>query len=189
MSQSEVHNREGGPMLRAFSGLLSRAPAARVAAPALAPQLTLSRGLKFKSRMSRPYPHRWAMMKNMLTSLIEHERIKTGWVKAKQVSRLTDRMVTYAKRGDLSAYRQASKYVKTKHCMTKLFTSARTCTRQSTGCCGPLLPYDRSHVVPPQFWRRDTRGARVDTRGSSRRTRARAIKLRWPLSSWSTGRC
>jgi ribosomal protein L17 len=146
-------------MLRAFSGLLSRAPAARVAAPALAPQLTLSRGLKFKSRMSRPYPHRWAMMKNMLTSLIEHERIKTGWVKAKQVSRLTDRMVTYAKRGDLSAYRQASKYVKTKHCMTKLFTSARTCTRQSVAVAHYCLMTD------PTWFLRSFGGAIQGARG------------------------
>lgn len=80
------------------------------------------REMHFRSKMGRGYSHRLAMMKNMVTSLIEHERIKTNLTKAKEVSRLADRMVTLAKRGDLHAYRRAARFVKTRQCVTKLFT-------------------------------------------------------------------
>jgi len=83
---------------------------------------SFQRGLHFHSKMGRGYTHRLAMMKNMVTSLIEQERIKTNLTKAKEVSRLADRMVTVAKRGDLHAHRKVSRYVRTRHCMTKLFT-------------------------------------------------------------------
>ncbi|KOO32077.1 ribosomal protein l17 [Chrysochromulina tobinii] len=72
--------------------------------------------------MGRGWSHRVAMMKNMVTSLIEHERIKTNLTKAKEVSRLCDRMVTWAKRGDQQGYRKVARYVRTRQCITKLFT-------------------------------------------------------------------
>lgn len=101
-----------------LGGLLPRAAVA--ASPA--PLLTLTRGLKFKSRMGRGKAHRWAMMKNMATSLIQHERIKTGLAKGKELRRFTDRLITYAKKGDLASYRRAARLTMTKDSLTKLFT-------------------------------------------------------------------
>lgn len=122
-------------LMRALGSMVSRPRAAcgSVLSAARAtplPPLLLSqcRGIQFRSRMGRGYSHRMAMMKNMVTSLIEHERIKTTRAKAMEVRRLADRMVTCAKRGDLHAHRKAAKYVKTHHCLTKLFTSAHAKT-------------------------------------------------------------
>jgi len=75
-----------------------------------------------KSRLGRAHPHRWDMMKNMVTSLIEHERIKTTHARAKELRRVADRMVTWAKRGTLHARREAGKVVQTRHVLAKLFT-------------------------------------------------------------------
>ena len=83
------------------------------------------REMHFQSRLGRGYSHRQSMMKSMVTSLIEHERIKTPLQRAKEVSRLCDRMVTHAKRGDLKAHRLAAKYVRTRSTLAKLFTSER----------------------------------------------------------------
>lgn len=88
--------------------------------------LTQVRTIRFRKRMGRGYSHRVSMMKNMLTSLIEFERIKTGITKAREVCRLSDKMITKAKRGGLEQTREAAKYVKTTHSLTKLFTSAPT---------------------------------------------------------------
>ena len=102
-----------------------RSTVSRVAASMLAPPPLLrkaERGFKFHSKMGRGWSHRVAMMKNMVTSLIEHERIKTNLTKAKEVSRLCDRMVTWAKRGDQQGYRKVARYVRTRQCITKLFT-------------------------------------------------------------------
>ena len=72
--------------------------------------------------MGRGPKERVKTLRNMVTSLIEHERIKTGHVKAKQVCRLADKLVTAAKRGNLQAHRWASRWVMTKDQLVKLFT-------------------------------------------------------------------
>jgi large subunit ribosomal protein L17 len=73
-------------------------------------------------KLSRQAAHRRAMMRNMVTSLIEHEQIKTTDAKAKEISRVAERMITLAKDGSLHARRQALSYVRTKGMVHKLFT-------------------------------------------------------------------
>ncbi len=65
------------------------------------------------------------MMRNLVTSLIEHERIKTTLARAKELRRVADRVITYAKKGDASSRRQAKKIVTTRAEMVKLFTILR----------------------------------------------------------------
>ena len=65
--------------------------------------------------------HRQAMMRNMVTSLIDHGQIVTTVTRAKELRRLADRMVTLGKKGDLHARRQALSVIRTKQAVTKLF--------------------------------------------------------------------
>lgn len=104
------------PLLRAASAASSACTSA--AGPA--------RWFRITARMGRSRPQRVSMLRNMVTSLIEHERIKTGHAKARQVGRLADKLVTAAKRGDLQAHRWASRWVMTKDQLVKLFTILRT---------------------------------------------------------------
>jgi len=48
--------------------------------------------------------HRWAMLRNMVTSLIHHERIMTTTPKAKELRRVADQCVGYAKEGKESFF-------------------------------------------------------------------------------------
>ena len=64
-------------------------------------------------------------MRNILTSLLEHERIVTTTPKAKELRRLADKMITLAKRGDLHARRQALAVVRSKKVVDKLFTKLK----------------------------------------------------------------
>ena len=73
------------------------------------------------SRLGRDAPHRVSMLKNMVTSLIYHERVKTTTPKAKELRKMADKMITYAKKGDLHNRRLASAYVKEKAALVKLF--------------------------------------------------------------------
>jgi large subunit ribosomal protein L17 len=66
------------------------------------------------------------MLRNMVTSLLEHERIVTTVPKAKEVRRVADKMITLAKRGDLHARRQASAYLQSRDVVAKLFDAIRT---------------------------------------------------------------
>lgn len=72
-------------------------------------------------KLNRTASHRKAMMRNMVTSLFEHESIVTTRAKAKAVRPLADKMITLAKRGDLHARRQALSVLTKKSVTHKLF--------------------------------------------------------------------
>jgi large subunit ribosomal protein L17 len=65
------------------------------------------------------------MMRNMVTSLLEHERIVTTTPKAKELRKLADQMITLAKRGDLHARRQALSVIRDKGVVDKLFSQLK----------------------------------------------------------------
>lgn len=62
---------------------------------------------KHTFKVGRTGSHRRAMLANMLKSLIEAERISTTVVKAKELRRHADRMITLAKKNTLAAKRNA----------------------------------------------------------------------------------
>jgi large subunit ribosomal protein L17 len=61
------------------------------------------------------------MFRNMVTSLLQHERIYTTLPKAKELRRWGDWMITLGKRGDLHARRQALATIREKNTVHKLF--------------------------------------------------------------------
>lgn len=72
-------------------------------------------------RLGRNSSHRKAMMRNMVTSLLEHEQIRTTDAKAKEVRRVAERMITLGKRGTLHARRTALRTLRSKAVAAKLF--------------------------------------------------------------------
>jgi large subunit ribosomal protein L17 len=72
-------------------------------------------------RLGRTSSHRDAMLRNMVTSLLDQERIVTTVPKAKEARRVTEQMITLGKRGDLHARRQAMAYIRSKNIVAKLF--------------------------------------------------------------------
>ena len=72
-------------------------------------------------KLSRTHSHRRALLRNLATSLIEHERIETTLAKAKEARRLAERMITFAKRGDLAARRHVARFIHGDHNVQKLF--------------------------------------------------------------------
>ncbi|KPJ98162.1 MAG: 50S ribosomal protein L17 [Desulfobacterales bacterium SG8_35] len=76
-------------------------------------------------RLGRNSSHQQAMMRNMVTSLLEHERIVTTTPKAKELRKLADKMITLAKRGDLHARRQALAVIRSRKVVDKLFTKLK----------------------------------------------------------------
>ena len=56
-------------------------------------------------KLNRTASHRIALKRNLAMSLIEHKRIKTTLPKAKEVQSFVERLVTYAKKGNLSSHR------------------------------------------------------------------------------------
>src|SRR5213594_2277443 len=72
-------------------------------------------------KLSRTSSHRRAVLRNLTTSLFQHERIETTLAKAKETRRLAERLITFAKRGDLAARRHVARFVTRPDVTYKLF--------------------------------------------------------------------
>ncbi|MCA9456524.1 MAG: 50S ribosomal protein L17 [Nitrospiraceae bacterium] len=72
-------------------------------------------------QLGRNSKHRLALFRNMVTSLMEHERIETTEAKAKELRGITDRLITLGKQGTLQARRGALRVLRTKQTVQKLF--------------------------------------------------------------------
>ena len=73
------------------------------------------------SKLGRNTAARKALLRNMVTSLLQHERIETTETKAKEPRRVADQMITLGKRGDLHARRQALAFIMDEGIVSKLF--------------------------------------------------------------------
>jgi large subunit ribosomal protein L17 len=79
------------------------------------------RHLKAGSKLGRQPAHRRATLRNLVTNLIERERIQTTLRRAKAARPLAERMITLGKRDSLHARRQAAGFLMTAAATKKLF--------------------------------------------------------------------
>jgi len=84
-------------------------------------------------RLGRTTSHRIAMFRNMVTSLLNHERIITTDAKAKEIRSVAEKMITLGKRGDLHAHRLAAAYIREKSVVTKLFSTIAPRYKERSG--------------------------------------------------------
>ncbi|KAJ6004155.1 hypothetical protein N7499_000223 [Penicillium canescens] len=76
--------------------------------------------------LSRNSAHRQALLRNLVTSLFEHETITTTWAKAKEAQRLADKLITLGKKNTEASRRRALEIFYTPHAMLpKLFGPLR----------------------------------------------------------------
>lgn len=73
-------------------------------------------------KLGRPTSHRMSMLRGMVTFLLEKGRIETTVTRAKEVSALTDKMITLGKENTLASKRQALSFLKKEAVVYKLFT-------------------------------------------------------------------
>ena len=72
-------------------------------------------------KLGRTASHKRATMNNMATSLFMHGMIRTTKPKAKELRGVAERLITFAKRGDLHARRQVLRRIRNKVVVAKLF--------------------------------------------------------------------
>lgn len=84
-------------------------------------------------QLSRRTKHRWALFRNLVTSLLDCERIETTEQKAKEIRGYADRMITLGKQGDLDARRQALSFIRSKSVVSKLFSDVAERFRDRNG--------------------------------------------------------
>jgi large subunit ribosomal protein L17 len=79
------------------------------------------RHLKATWKLGRNTSHRRALLRNLVSSLILEERIETTVSKAKAMRPHVEKMITFGKRGDLHARRQAAAYLTSREAVDRLF--------------------------------------------------------------------
>lgn len=84
--------------------------------------------------------HRRAMLRNLVTSLLEHQQIKTTITRAKEMRTPLDKMITLGKKGDLPARRRALSFVKSKQAMANLFGEFAERYKERNGGYSRIIP-------------------------------------------------
>jgi large subunit ribosomal protein L17 len=84
-------------------------------------------------KLGRDTAGRRSLLRNLVTSVIEQERVVTTVIKAKAAKPLVDKMITLAKRDSLHARRQAAAYLQTPASVQKLFEKLGTRFGQRNG--------------------------------------------------------
>ena len=84
-------------------------------------------------KLGRTASHKRAMLNNMATSLFTYGSIRTTYAKAKELRGVAERLITFAKRGDLHASRQVLRRIRTQSVVAKLFDEIATAFEERNG--------------------------------------------------------
>lgn len=84
-------------------------------------------------KLGRVTAHRQAMLRGMVTYLLENGQIETTLTRAKEVQAMTDKMITLGKKGDLAARRSALAYITKEDVVKKLFDQVAPKYAERTG--------------------------------------------------------
>lgn len=94
-----------------------------------------------RGKLGRKSEHRMMMLRNMATSLLEKERIKTTMPKAKQLRPFAEKLITLARKQDLPSRRLTLKYIQDKDVVKKLFDVIAKRYTDGDGGYTRIVPY------------------------------------------------
>jgi len=131
-------------------------------------------------QLGRQTKHRRALFRNLVTSLLDHERIETTEAKAKELRGFADRMITLGKEGTLPARRRALGFLQSKAVVSKLFDDVAgrfkdrsggytriIKTRRRIGDGGELVAIELVSRPEPSASKKETQASDQSAAGSS----------------------
>lgn len=89
--------------------------------------------------------HRDAMFRNMTTALFRHRRIETTDARAKELRRIAEKLITFAKRGDLHARRQVLRQISDRKVVHELFETIGPAFADRNGGYTRIVKIGRRH--------------------------------------------
>ena len=93
--------------------------------------------------LGRNTAHRRALLRNLVTSFLERERMRTTLAKARAARPIAEKMITLGKRGTLHARRQALAYMTKEEAVQKLFTDIAPRFSERAGGYTRIVKLDR----------------------------------------------
>ena len=129
-------------------------------------------------KLGRDSSARKALLRSIVTSLFQHERIETTEAKAKELRKVADKMLTLAKRGDLHARRQVLAYMMDEDVVKKLFDEIAPKYKDRQGGYTRIIKTGvrQGDAAPMAVSRAVPRAFRLAT---SRRKRRKAARSGW----------
>ena len=122
-------------------------------------------------KLNRNPAHRKAMLRNLVTSLLDREEVRTTDARAKEIRRIAERMITLGKRGTLHAQRQALRTLRSKDVAKKVFDTLSERYRNRLGGYTRILKLGRrvGDSAPMSVIQlvRDEKGPGKDTKSDS----------------------
>jgi large subunit ribosomal protein L17 len=94
-------------------------------------------------QLGRNTAHRRALLRNLVTSFLERERMRTTLAKARATRPLAEKMITLGKRGTLHARRQALAYLTKESAVKKLFDEIAPRFSERPGGYSRIVKLDR----------------------------------------------
>jgi large subunit ribosomal protein L17 len=139
------------------------------------------RHLKKGRKLNRSPSHRLALMRNLVTSLLRHERIETTDPKAKELRRWTDWMIGLGKEGSLHARRRALGIIQDKAVVRKVFDALASRFKDRPGGYTRIIKIgwrrgDRAPISLVELVPGDGAGKAEASSGKKRRTKRAAPK-------------
>ena len=115
-------------------------------------------------KLGRSVSHRKALFRNMVTSLLQHEQIRTTDAKAKELRGIAERMITLGKKGTRHARRRALETIRSKDVTAKLFDELADRYRERPGGYTRVIklgrrPGDAAEMSIIELVDRDEQGA------------------------------
>lgn len=123
-------------------------------------------------KLGRSTAHRRALLRNLVTALLEHEAVRTTDAKAKELRRWGDRMITLGKGGSLHARRRAATIIQRRSVLKKLFDEIAPRYRSRNGGYTRIVKLGRRHgdAAPVSLVELVERaGAQADTTGKEKK--------------------
>jgi large subunit ribosomal protein L17 len=129
-------------------------------------------------KLGRKKPHREMMLRNLVTSLFKLESVRTTEARAKEARKLAERIITWAKKGDLHARRMAFRYVKDAEALKSLFEAIGPRFASRAGGYTRIMKLERRHgdAAPVVILELTEKGAKVEEEKAARKAKKEAKK-------------
>ncbi|MFH1221144.1 MAG: 50S ribosomal protein L17 [Candidatus Eisenbacteria bacterium] len=129
-------------------------------------------------KLGRKKPHREMMLRNMVTSLFKVESIRTTEARAKEARKLAERIITWAKKGDLHSRRMAFRYVRDDGALKHLFETIGPRFKARAGGYTRIMKLARRHgdAAPVVILELTEKSEKVEEAKAARKAKKQADK-------------
>ena len=129
-------------------------------------------------KLGRKKPHREMMLRNLVTSLFKIESVRTTEARAKEARKLAERIITWAKKGDLHSRRMAFRYVRDAEALKHLFEAIGPRFKARAGGYTRIMKLSRRHgdAAPVVILELTEKSVKVEEEKAARKAKKEAQK-------------